>query len=163
METRPRIKLKLANSDIIVEILCFTLIITLWVLTILNYKDLPEIIPIHYNAKGEADGFGEKSTIFTLPLVATILFIALTILNKYPHIFNYATTITNENALKQYTIATKMIRFLKLVICIIFCSIAFMAIRNADSDEGLGNWFLPSTIALIFIPLTYFFIKSVND
>lgn len=33
------------------------------------YPNLPEIIPTHFNIKGEADGFGSRETIFLLPSI----------------------------------------------------------------------------------------------
>ena len=113
MADRPKIKLNLSKSDKVIEITSWALLIGIWVLAILNFSDLPETIPTHYNGAGEADGFGEKTNIFVLPVIGTILFIGMTILNNYPHIFNYPSTITNENAYNQYSNATRMIRILK--------------------------------------------------
>ena len=33
------------------------------------YPELPERIPIHFNAAGEVDGWGKKGMIWTLPLI----------------------------------------------------------------------------------------------
>lgn len=161
MEERPKIKLELTTPDKIFEIVGWVLIIVVWGLTITNYSNLPETIPIHYNGAGQADGFGGKATILILPLIATILFIALTVLNKFPHVFNYPTSITQDNAFRQYTNATRLIRYLKLIIVFIFGLIAFKTIQNANGEaDGLGVWFLPLTMGLIFIPLIYFVSKS---
>ena len=161
MEERPKIKLELTTIDKIFEIFGWVSILAIWVLTITNYTNLPDIIPIHYNGSGQADGFGGKGNILTLPLVATVLFIGLTILNKFPQVFNYPTNITTDNALIQYISATRMIRYLKLIIVVIFGLIALQTIRNVNGQtRGLGVWFLPLTLGLIFIPLTYFVIKS---
>ena len=163
MTQRPRLKLELTQADKTVEIIGWLLIFAVWSLTIINYQSLPDIIPTHYNGAGVADGFGDKWMILTLPLVATVLFVGLTILNKFPHIFNYPTEITAENALRQYTIATRLLRYLKVIIIVIFGLIAFQTIRHANGQtEGLGIWFLPLTIGLIFIPLIYFLIKSTK-
>ena len=130
-------------------------------LTIKNYSNLPDTIPTHYNGAGQADGFGGKSTIFTMPLASTILFIGLTILNKFPNIFNYPTNITQGNAFIQYTNATRLIRYFKLILVIIFGFITFKTIQNVKGEvDGLGVWFFPITIGLIFIPLIYFILKS---
>ena len=164
MEERPRIKLELTPLDKTFEFVSWLLIFAVWGLTIANYNNLPNIIPTHYNGTGKADGFGEKCMILTLPLVATFLFVGLTILNKFPHIFNYPTNITEENALKQYTNATRLIRFLKLMVVIIFGLIAYQTIRHANKEtDGLGNWFLPLTICMIFAPLIYFIAKSFKE
>ncbi|MEZ7901419.1 MAG: DUF1648 domain-containing protein [Flavobacteriales bacterium] len=163
MADRPKIKLNLSKSDKVIEITSWALLIGIWVLAILNFSDLPETIPTHYNGAGEADGFGEKTNIFVLPVIGTILFIGMTILNNYPHIFNYPSTITNENAYNQYSNATRMIRILKLVIVLVFGLILFNTLQNANGNtDGLGNWFLPLTIGLFTIPTLYFLIKSMK-
>lgn len=163
MKERPRLNLELTQADKSVEIIGWLLIFAIWGLTILSYQNLPDTIPTHYNGAGVADGFGDKWRIWTLPLIATVLFFGLTILNKFPHIFNYPTAITEENALKQYTNATRLIRYLKVIIAVIFGLIAFLTIRHANGQtDGLGVWFLPLTMGLIFMPLIYFLIKSIK-
>lgn len=161
MNDRPKIKLELTTTDKIFEILGWTSILAVWVLTVISYTNLPDTIPIHYNIAGDADGFGGKDTILTLPLIATVFFVGMTILNKFPHVFNYPTNITADNALRQYTNATRLIRYLKLIFVVIFGLIAVQTIRNANGQtSGLGVWFLPLILGVIFIPLTYYVIKS---
>jgi uncharacterized membrane protein len=163
MEERPKIKLELTTIDKAFEIVGWFIIAIVWGLIITNYANLPDTIPTHYNGLGQVDGFGGKATILTLPLIATILFIGLTVLNKFPHVFNYPTKITQGNAFRQYTNATRLMRYLKLIVVFIFGIIAFKTIQNANGEaDGLGVWFLPLTLGLIFIPLIYFIVKSLK-
>lgn len=48
------------------------------------YHDLPEIVPIHWNVGGEADGWARKNfaSVFFLPILAAYLQIFLTILKQ---------------------------------------------------------------------------------
>ena len=160
---RPKLKLNLTTSDKIIELLGWLALIGIWMLTLFNYSSLPDIIPTHYNGAGEADGFGNKLNILTLPVIASILFIGMTILNKYPHSFNYLGPITEENAHQYYTNSTRLIRFLKLIIVIIFGAIVFKTIHNVyGNTDALGVWFLPITLGLIFIPIMYYLAKSIQ-
>jgi uncharacterized membrane protein len=164
MNKRPKIAIPFKQSDKVLEILGWAAMFGIWVLTLVNYFDLPETIPIHYNAAGEADGFGDKTTILALPSIATLLFLGLTALNQHPHVFNYPSKITQENALIHYTNATRMIRVLKLVIVFIFGMIAFKTIQHVHGNAaGLGTWFLPVTMVLIFIPIVYFLIATYGN
>lgn len=164
MEPRPKIRLELNRADKVVEITGWVTLISIWILVTLNYSDLPDIIPIHYNVEGIADRFGDKANILILPLIATTFFIGLTILNKFPHIFNYPTTITENNASRQYGNATRMIRYLKLMLAVVLGLIAFKTIQNAGGQtDGLGIWFLPFMLSVIFVPLAYFIIKSLKS
>lgn len=160
---RPKIKLIPTTADKLVDILGWLILLALWGWTITHYSSLPETIPTHFNAAGKADGFGSKVSIIALPVIASVLFIGLTVLNRYPHSFNYPTAITQDNAFRQYTLATRMLRYLKLVLVLVFGGIEFMTIQNATGKTaGLGVWFLPLTLVLIFLPLIYFLIKSVQ-
>jgi len=162
--TRPKIRIKLTTADKVVELIGWFALITIWILVVASYSNLPDTIPIHYNAVGKADGFGNKINILILPLVATILFVGMTIANKFPHIFNYPVKITEENAFRQYTNATRMMRFLKSILVVIFGLIAFKTTQSTSGNSSEpGIWFLPIILCLIFIPLTFFIIKSFRE
>lgn len=160
-EERPKLKIQLSPMDQVLELLGWGVLLALWVWTGTSYSSLPDSIPTHFNAAGEADGFGRKASIVGLPVIATLLHIGLTFLNRFPHIFNFPTPVTQDNALRQYTNATRMIRYLKLILVLVFAGISFQTIQQANGKaDGLGSWFLPLTLALIFMPLIYFVIKS---
>ncbi len=164
MEERPKLKLVLTNTDTIIEIVGWFLIVAVWGFTLSNYQSLPNTIPIHYNGAGVADGFGDKWIILTLPFIATVIFVGLTVLNKYPHIFNYPTAITKDNALSQYRNATRLIRYLKVIIVVIFGLIAYQTISQANElSEGLGIWFLPLILGLVFMPIIFYLIRSARS
>lgn len=164
MSNRPKLKLNLTTTDKVIELVGWICLIGIWFLTLSNYPSLPETIPIHYNGMGKADGFGNKSSLLALPIVATILYVGMTILNKYPHVFNYPSDITEQNAFKNYKIATRLIRVLKIVIIIIFGLIVIGTLRNIYGNaDGLGIWFLPLIMGLLFVPIIYFLIQMSKD
>lgn len=111
MKGRPRIKIELTTTDNVIELIGWLSLLAIWVLAITSYSNLPDTIPIHYNGAGQIDRFGNKINILTLPLIATILFVGITIANRFPHIFNYPTKITEENAFSQYSNITRMNRY----------------------------------------------------
>ena len=161
MEIRPKTKIERTPSDNILEIMGWVALVGLWILILVNYSNLPDIIPTHFNGAGKVDNYGGKATLFMLPIIATLAYIGLTVLNNYPHIFNYPAKVTAENALRLYSNATRMIRYLKFVIVLVFTLIVFMTLRTAAGEsEGLGAWFLPFTFGLIFIPLGIFVVQS---
>lgn len=136
-------------------------ILALWIMVIGAYPGLSETIPTHYNGAGEVNGYGPKVTFLSLPAIATVLFMGMTALNRVPHILNYASPITPQNALVQYTGATRLLRYFKLLIVVVFGHLALQTIYNAAGKAGgLGSWFLPVEIALVAIPLVVFIVKS---
>ena len=160
-EERPKLNIQLSPTDQVLELLGWGVLLALWIWTGMSYSSLPDTIPTHFNAAGEADGFGRKASIVSLPVVASLLYIGLTLLNRVPHSFNFPTPITQDNALRQYTNATRMIRYLKLILVVVLAGISYQTIQQANgTGDGLGLWFLPLTLGLIFMPLLYFVIKS---
>ena len=159
-EERPSVKIELTLWDKSLEILGWFILILFWILTVLNYSNAPVTIPTHFDFTGKPDGLGDKSSIFILPGICSVLFIGMTILNRFPHVFNYPTKITNQNAERQYTIATKLIRYLKLIVVFTFSTIGLMTSLTANNIlSGLGIWFLPLFMGLVFLPLIYSIIK----
>ena len=153
MEPRPKIKLTLSALDNTLELTSKIFLFFMWALTLYIFIELPTTIPIHFNASGKADNYGKKITLLILPLIATIIYFAITQLNKQPHILNYMTTITKQNAEKEYTGATRFLRFLKLVILLIFSLIILLtSYTSSGLTDGLGFWFLPMTFGLLLIP-----------
>lgn len=139
MSDRPKLKIELTTLDKIMEILGWIFIIAIWSMTIISYNQLPDVIPTHFNLKGEVNGYGEKWMIWLLASITTILFLVMTYLNKFPHRFNYLTVITKDNALRQYTIATRMIRFLKILMVAIFLLTTYQTIKQSNKNtDDLG-------------------------
>ncbi|WP_316819764.1 DUF1648 domain-containing protein [Pedobacter gandavensis] len=126
---RPVIKLKLSLFDKIVEGIGFLLLTLLWLCVFVQYAGLQESIPIHFNFSGKADSFGHQSDIYSLPMLATALYILLTFVNNFPHYFNYLTPITAENARRQYIMATRLLRYLKVLVVVIFAMLISITIH----------------------------------
>ncbi len=161
MESRPVIKLKLTTTDKIIEWLGWLLLSVMWVMVIWNFSALPGTIPIHWNFKGEVDNYAGKHSIFILPVIGSFIFAGMTILNNYPHIFNYAVKIDESNAAMQYTNVTRMIRVLKTIVVFIFLFIIFKIIQSANEDnKSLEAWSLPLVTGIIVIPVIIFIFNS---
>lgn len=156
--TRPKLKPTLSQSDTIIEALGWLALILLWTLVLFSYSKLPDTIAIHFDASGNPDGFGDKITIFLLPIIASVLFLGLSYLNRFPHIFNYMTEINEDNALQQYSIACRLIRMLKLCIMTIFILIVFSTMNVTDKT---WQWSLPlGILGLTFFPIFYYLLQS---
>ena len=68
MDKRPKIEIKLTNTDKAIELIGFLILITFWVIIIVSYNNLPEQIPIHYNGLGEVDNYSKKVQSFCCQL-----------------------------------------------------------------------------------------------
>lgn len=164
MNKRPIIKLNLNTTDILIEAIGWFALAVLWLLTLISYAKLPDIIPVHFDIAGKIDRYGNKSEMLTLPVVGTVIFIGIAILNKFPHIFNYLVEITTENALTQYQSATRMLRILNFVIVLIFITITLLTINvSIKNDKEINPWLTPILIGILFIITAFYIIKSIKS
>jgi hypothetical protein len=135
---RPKIKPIPTLFDKAVELITGLLLVSIWVFAA---------------TKNFADD------VLFISVILTIIYLGLTILSQYPHIFNYPVAITTENALKQYTLAVRLIRFLKLSIAVIFGTI-MVSIHQLDGAKQL--WLLPIILILANAPIAYYLYKALK-
>jgi uncharacterized membrane protein len=123
--------------------------------TIYEYNTLPETIPTHFNAKGEADDFSSKKMLWLVPTIAIIMYIGIFIINLYPHKHNYMVNITKENAYRNYRFSTRMVRFINLFSMAILSIVTFKIVTSAKRESAnLESWFLPLIIIIsILLPI----------
>lgn len=153
---RPEIYIQKKSIDIFFEMAAILTIIFMWAYCFYHYKSLPDIIPSHYGANGMADDYNSKKIIFLIPLIVTIIVIGMRWLNRYPHKFNYLTTITADNAERQYRMATRLIRYLQFIIAVLFNYIVVKTVTDAYVKQSkLDIWFVFILEAAIFVPTVY--------
>jgi uncharacterized membrane protein len=160
MNPRLNIQLHPAPLDKYLNKAAFITLIFMWSFSLFAFFNMPAIIPIHFNAAGEVDSYGGKTTIFLLPGIATIIYTLFTVLGKYPHLFNYPTAITRENAERQYRMGTRLMRFIRLSILVVFTMVVVLTyLVGTGRTRTIGAWFLPLIIAITVLPAVYYLIK----
>ncbi len=135
-----------------------------WALVLVHYAQLPETIPTHFNGLGVADNYSEKSTIFFLPVILTVLYTLLTVLAQHPKTFNYPVAITPENKELQYRNARYLLASIQLSLAVIFTLITYYSMRAAILQlKEIPVWLLPLSLGLIFVPLFGFLLRSTKN
>ncbi len=94
------------------------LVIVLWGYTLLNFRKLPEIIPIHFDLEGKPDNQGAKYFIFLLPFVGSLIYFFLSYNIK--EINNYPVEITQENKEIQFLIGMIAVKSIIAYVLFIF-------------------------------------------
>lgn len=161
---RPKINIELDAMDKLVQIIGVIGIIVLIGLPVLYYDDLPNTIPTHFGVSGQADDYTGKAMIWMLPVIGVVLYVIMSMLNSRPHLFNYPTLITEENARRQYTIASKMIRLLNAIIMCVLAYLAYSSIHiGLGTQSGLGSNFILIFMIVMLSTTGYFLYKSISN
>ncbi len=160
---QPRIKIEPEPIDWAIELIGVIAIILLFTMPIYYFDRLPGLIPSHFAFDGTPDGYSGKITIWILPAIGIIMYAGMNILNRFPHIFNYLVKITEENARRQYKLATRFIRILNTIIAALFCYMTFVTIQTAiGNQDGLGEFSIIFCLILIFGSIGIYFYKSIK-
>jgi uncharacterized membrane protein len=153
MEKRPRLQLSQTVTDKNLEMIGLLLLVSLWGLAVYYYIQLPGTIPTHFDFFGKANATGKKETLFILPGIGTVIYIALSYLCTIPHRLNYPIPINTNNAEQLYRTSVRMLRLLKLSILIVFCLVLLLVYLNVTGkSDGIGAWFIPAVMVLVFAP-----------
>lgn len=146
----------------ILQVLCGMVILYISLLIALRYVELPDTIPTHYNAMGEVDRWGSKSTILILYAVSLLMYTGLTVLERFPQMYNYPVQVTEKNIKMQYLLARSLITILKLGTTIIFMLIIVSGFRDQTENTSiiLGNYFILFVLGITFVPIIVYFVLS---
>ena len=162
--TKPKINPPLRTVDIIIEALAAICLIYMIVQIIISYPSLAQSIPTHFGAGGNPDAWGDKSSLLIIPVVTIFLYVGLTVLNKYPHVFNYPVPITAQNATRQYQYAKSLLSTIKFTTSGLFLYIQLQTVYVAKQiQSGIGTYFLVIIVIGSFIPIIIYFIIAAKN
>lgn len=155
LKNQPKIDVELSASDKKLITVGWVLIGLNFLIVLSAYLSLPDVIPIHFNIKGEADGYGDKSFIWLTPIISAVTYWGMTlVLTKIkPWNYNYPTKVTEKNAETIYGMTKQMMVRLNLGIAILFIAVTVQILLNSHGYESHTFWILvPFTILLTLYP-----------
>ncbi|MCL2677921.1 MAG: DUF1648 domain-containing protein [Clostridiales bacterium] len=144
-----KLELPLMPLELVFQALAVMGLVFLAVIFIALYKDLPEIIPTHFNIAGEPDAWGSKSSLIFLAALPVFMFALITVLERFPKIWNMPVQVTKENAVRQYTLARAVLTLIKAEIVWLFTFIFYFTCQVALGNVGGMGWWLYAFFALI--------------
>ncbi len=115
------------------------------------YSRLPERIATHFNVEGAANGFGAKSTLWVLVGIVVLLYLTLTAIGSLSKVVKLQRPLAPERERIVLAESMAMVGWIKASICWMFAYICLAMVRNGMGLQvGLGAWFLPATLVLVF-------------
>jgi uncharacterized membrane protein len=160
---RPRIPIQSTSTDKWLDWISYFLLFFLIAYPIYFYSSLPDTIPAHMNIEGQVDRYGSKETIWVMPAVGLFLFIMLTILLRFPHIYNYPVKVTQQNAGRIYKSGISFIRIVRLWMVIVLIIVIISFIRMAtEINKNSDTWLLPVIMLLALGMLVFSVVRFFN-
>ena len=132
-------------------------------LAIQAWSNLPTTIPIHFDAAGNADGFGSKGMIWLLPAIGVVMVPAMLFLRRFPWLSNVPFEITEENAAYQYGLIVRLLSLLACFVSLLFLLLVYDTLTIAFGGSSLLGWlFMPIFLTGIMGPIIWYFIAALR-
>lgn len=149
------IKIKRNALDIIETIVSLLCLIGVVVYLMVMWSRIPNQIPAHFNAAGEVNRWGSKSELIVLPIISWVFFGFITLVERYPQIWNTGVTVTEENCARVYRILKNMIEVIKMLMLAVFASITVLS----SLVLRLPIWYLGVFLLAVFGSIAFFLVQ----
>lgn len=150
-DLRPVFHLSRSPLEVGLEVVALVGVLACCWIAVQSWNSLPETIPLHFGLSGKPDGWGNKITIWLLPVLAVGLEILLTVVGRYPHTWNYPVPITEENARAQYVIGRSLLTWMKAELSVHLTLLLWLQVQVAVGKAQLFSigWVF-GMVAVIF-------------
>ena len=148
-------EIKKTKADKVLESICILCLAGVLIYLIVNWSNIPEKVPMHYDALGNIDRWGSRGELLVLPIVSWLMYGFLSVVEKFPVMWNTGVTVTEENKGRVYRTIKYMIKTLKLILVLDFTYLSM----NSILGKTLSVWFLPVFLFLVFGDLVFWIIK----
>ncbi len=108
---------------------------------VIRWHAIPEQVPMHFDASGQASGYGSKSTIIFLLIAAWVTYVVITVVSFFPNAWN----MPGRNRPNGLRAAADMMAVMRPILAFLFGWLIFCSAQG----RGLGAWFLPVTMGAL--------------
>ncbi|MDE3187148.1 MAG: DUF1648 domain-containing protein [Acidobacteriota bacterium] len=124
---------------------------------------LPDRIPTHFDAAGNANGWGSPAAMILLPIVAIGLYFAMSVTALFPGAFHYPVRATRMSLPRLQDITLDMMSWLKAELSGFFAILQWAIIRAARSGQGsLFALLVPALLVVVFSTIGWHFVAILR-
>lgn len=140
-------------------IMGFLLLAAVTIYTIVFYGNIESDVPTHFNALGEADAFGNKSSLIMPLIMGWVLYVGLTVVGSVPAVWNTGVEVTEKNREKVYSILRTMLSVLTFAIAAFFSCTIFFAVKGMS----LPTVAFPAFLIVVFGTIIISVVRLVRN
>jgi uncharacterized membrane protein len=138
------------------------LVIFMFAMVAVHWSQFPDRVPAHYGISGKPNGWHGKSFLLILPGIAAVVWIVITVSQRHPRLINIPFRIDRDSPEVQSVLRNMMIAE-KTTTALMFAWLMRGMVRTAlGRADGIGQWFFPLTLVLIFAPPIVYLVKLLH-
>ena len=143
----------------ILGILAPTVLLGSIVFVLIRWPQLPAQIPIHFNARGEIDGYGGRGTLLIMPIIGLVMDGSLALAARFPKSWNTGVRITLYNRVRVYRILRDMMAETRLGMALLFGG---FAIYQSLLPEHFSGNVIGLLVLLMLLPIVRYFVRLLK-
>lgn len=144
-----------ANTQKYYSIATTSIWISILILLMASYRELPDTIPTHFAADGAADSHGDKATLLIITTIGLAVTLMMSVIPRYPQLYNIPFAIDSTKRAAAINVLNGMTRKLNLCVSLLFLLLIGGTIRIAngkwDTLPSLGLGIILALIVAILI------------
>jgi hypothetical protein len=158
---RPKLSIPYTKLDIYCEFVAALALAGLAAYLFATWTKLPAQIPVHFDIMGQPDRWAGRNSIFTTFGIMIALYAGLTIIQRFPHVYNYPFGLTPQNVHRQYQLARQFLALIKTEIICFFTCVQWGIMNMAQGRfRTLGLWLALVLIAALLGAFIQYFIRA---
>lgn len=129
-----------------------------------SFANLPDTIPIHFGIDGKPNGWGEKYTIFFIPLInlALVGFMATVRKNPFSYL-NLPIKVSNNNLEERMNLGRQYLDLVAVFISTIFFFIEFNIVETSQNPLlGKGIFIVVLMLIAAILGLAAYYTRKIN-
>lgn len=145
------------NFQKILEVIGIVILVAYLIIFLVTFSALPDRTPAHYDFAGEVTRYGSKYEMLLMPILGLIMYVAITILQRYPTVWNVPIKVRPENENQVYSILRTGIIAVKVEMIGIFALISYYSSSMKNIPIYMSILFIAVPIITIVISLIKIF------
>ena len=124
---------------------------------------LPDRIPIHFDIAGHPNGWGSPSSFIFLPILSLALLLFLTVIARFPSMFNYPVEVTEANRNRMQSLTIDLLTWIRTEIVCTFAMAQWMASHLARHPElATFSFIFLAPVGLILATVAWYIVAMLK-
>ncbi len=138
---------------LVLELIALATIVATCSMTAWFWNALPQVIPVHFNLVGQADGWGSKAWLALMPALGIFAYALMTAASRFPSLSAKRYRTAEQNA-RHFEMAKSLMPWLKAETGLIYAFVQWSMINTAlGAVSGLNPWIMLALVVVLLVTI----------
>ena len=156
-ETRERVPGRAA--DLVMRIVGAAALAAATVFVVVNWKQIPDVVPGHFNFRGQVDGYAAKRLLLFPLVMGWGIFGVIHLISSIPQAWNTGVALTGENSARILRTLKTMLLLLGMIIAVFMAYMTFVMARGQGMSPAALPVFLGAAVVSTLVCTTRVFLQ----